>query len=274
MSKTIIIIKNNIRIFVSDFTEIAQKAINIHSKNYLPSLILAKAIAVFGVLSFMTQKKNGKTIASITSDGPIKNIIVESNNQGNIRALIGNDNIETEKDDEINAQIPLILGIGQTGKLKVVHLYNGQQFGSEVILAGADIITDLAYYFDLSEQIKTAIRDSVQFESKNKIKRAYSAIFQLLPGHTDEDISYIYDFIKTYDINKMSLEEYIEAIDGNVLEEKQAQWKCSCSREKTLEAAKLLPMEEIHEIIEKYHNVSVECHFCKKSYKFNLEDFK
>lgn len=274
MSYTKIIIKKNVRIFVSDYTEIAQSAIQIQSQYPLPSLILAKAIAILGPLSFLGQKNNGKTIATIKSEGPIKLLVVESRNNGDIRALIANDQIETEYDEEDFNTIPLILGIGQTGTLRIVHQYNGQQFGGEVILANCDLITDLAYYFDLSEQIKTAIRDAVFFSSKNKIERAYSAIFQLLPDHTEKDIIWIENFIKKYDLNQMSVDDYIAKIDGTILKTNSAQWKCSCSETHSLQIAKLLDKSEIAAILKQHGKIEVFCHFCKTKYCFTEIHFQ
>lgn len=272
MSNTKLIIKNNVRIFVSDFTEIAQKAIDIHSKYPLPSLVLATAVAAFGPLSFINQKNNGKLIAMIKSEGAIKSIVVESSFDGKIRALIGNDNIETEYDDKDFNDIPLILAIGSPGILEIINIINNQQYGGQVALANADIITDLVYYFELSHQIKTALKTGVIFESKTKIQRSYSAFFQLLPNHNEEDIQWILDFIKNNDLKTMELDQYIKNIEGNILESFSAHWECACSEEKIDNIIKLLTDEEIADILEKESKVEIICEFCRKKHTYTKED--
>ena len=97
MSKSIVILKNQIRGYVSDLTSVAQTAIEKHETKPLASLAMATAIAAYGPLAKM--KKYGKTIVTVKGDVPLKNIIVESNTEGDIRALVGNPHVLTEYDE-------------------------------------------------------------------------------------------------------------------------------------------------------------------------------
>ncbi|MBN3534871.1 Hsp33 family molecular chaperone HslO [Mycoplasma procyoni] len=275
MNNIKILIKNNVRIYLSDFSEVVQKNIEVQKTKPFPSLILAHSIAAFGVLPFMLQTKEGRVTAYIKSNGAVKNILVEAKSSGEIRALLGDSDIETEKDDQNFDDIPLILGIGNEGTLKISReMGRSGTFGGEVELMKSDIITDLAYYFEVSEQIYTAIKTSVKFLNKEKVKRAYSVIFQLIPGYTEEDIVWIENFLKENNFDELGIEEYQKRLDATLVGQRSAFWKCSCDREKILVSLKALPKEEINKMLEEDQKIEVSCHFCLTKYTFYKEDFK
>lgn len=267
MSYTSIYIKGNIRVYLSDLTDVAQTAITKQKTTPLASLALATSVVAFGPFAII--KTHGRTSAMIKSNGSIKNIIVESNSSGDIRALVGNNEILTEWDElseeKINA-IPLPLAIGDSGTLKIVHEYDDENFGGEVMLTKSDVVTDLAYYFDQSEQIYTAVVADVHLESKNKLKRATSAIFQMLPGFTEEDTTWLETFIKQNKLSKNTIEEYAKKFDGNYLASKELRWNCTCSTEKMKSLVNLLGEEEQKAIIAEHGFIEVTCNFCNEKY--------
>ncbi|MGZ9413339.1 Hsp33 family molecular chaperone HslO [Mycoplasma sp. AC157] len=275
MDKVQIFIKNNIRIIVSDLTKSAQKNIEVQKCNPFPALVLAKAISVFGPLSSILSIKSGKVTTFIKSEnGTIKNLIVESRTDGSLRALLDNNDIVTEKDDSDFENIPLVLGLGNDGFLRITRNNGSQHFGGEVKLMKSDIVTDLAYYFKVSEQIYTAIISSVKFKNKQTLERVYSVIFQLLPSHTEEDIVWIENFLKNNNLDNMSLEEYIDSMEATFLQEKQYFWECKFNKEEVLSSLKLIEKTEIDKILNEDGKIEVECHFCKENFYFYREDFK
>ncbi|WGI36594.1 Hsp33 family molecular chaperone HslO [Mesomycoplasma lagogenitalium] len=272
MDSVKILIKNNIRIIASNVTDVCQKAIEYQETLPFTSLILAKAISVFAPLSFILSAKEGKVTSFIKSDGAIKNLIVESKNDGSIRALIGNPNIETEKDDSDFENTPLILGIGNEGILRITRTSGTHTFGGEVKLVKSDLITDLAYYFEVSEQIFTAIRSTVKFENKNKIQRANSIIFQLLPNHQEDDIVWIENFIKNNDLETTNLQDYINKMEANLLSEKPIFWKCEFDRNKVISVLQDVVKKEKNDLFENDEKIEIECHFCKEKFYFSREE--
>lgn len=265
MSNSKIIIKNNVRLYLTDLTDVAQEAIENHKTTPLPSLILATAIAAFGPFAII--KARGRTSVLMKTDGPIKNIIVESNSDGDIRALVGNHDIPTDYDNKDINLIPIKVGIGNTGMLRVIHEFNGENFGGEVSLAKGDIVTDLAYYFDQSEQIYTAIVTDVEMKDKTTVARAYSAIFQMLPGYTEEDVLFIEDIVKNHKLSSMTLAQYKDKVGGSLVGEKQLQWKCTCSEEKMKDLLNVIDKKEQEEIIKEIGFLEVTCNFCNSKYK-------
>lgn len=271
MNKTTSIIKNNVLIYVSDATQITQKSMDVHNTNPLPSLALGTSLAVFSTMGAM--KKGIFVSTTVKGNGPIGKIIVEYKGNGDVRALLENPNVVTEYDKEKFNDIPLTIGVGDGGTLNIVYRNNGVNFGGEVALANGDITTDLAYFLDQSEQINSAVVSSVVLDKPNKIKHSRAAIFQMLPKHSEKDVLWVENFLKTNLLSENTIEEYVAKIDGNVLETTSFNWNCSCSKEKMVLAAKTLPSKDIDELIEEQGFVEIGCNFCKEKYQFKEDAF-
>ena len=269
MSQIKIIKKDNVLIYASNLKNLSNDAIKIQKTTPLASLALATSIVVFSPLSAM--KKYGKTSVFYSFNGPLKNIVLETNVNGDVRALIGNPNVSTDFDNVDPNQIPLRVGLGEKGTLRITSEFNGNNFGGEVEMANGDIVSDLAYYFDQSDQINSAIVSHVELDENKKIKRAESIIFKIYPSNDEQkekDIQWISNFIKKHKISQMTFEEYIEKIEGKVIDEIKMRWKCKCSEEKTKSIIKLLSNEEKKKIINEFGKLEIMCNFCNKKYEW------
>ena len=265
MSKITTVLKGNIRIYVTEAAGIAQEAIDSHNTKPLGSLILATAISTFG--TFVSLYKEQKTSSIIKGNGPSKTILVETSPNGDIRALIGDPSVSTEVDKTDFNNIPLTVGIGDSGTLKIVREVHGKYFGGEVQLANFDIVTDLAFYFDQSDQIYSAVVSDVELETATKIKRANSVIFQMLPSHTEEEKTFVEEFIKNNKLSKLGTKEYINKLNGMIIDTKEIRWNCSCSLEKMKDVIKVIPEEEQKNIIKEHGKIEVKCNYCNKNYE-------
>ena len=270
MSNTTFIIKGEVMIYVTDAKAIAQEAIDRHKTLPLASLALATSIAVLG--TFGSYKKGIHTSVNVKGNGPLKNIIVETNGNGKLRALIGNPFVKTDADEKNFNNIPLTVGIGDGGSLKIVHTNEKINFGGEVPLANGDITTDLAYYLDQSEQINSAVISSIILDSPQKLEHARAVIFVMLPKHSEKDIRWLENFIKNNSLENLSLVDYIKNINGKILETMNLKWQCTCNKNKMLKVAKTLPQNDQKELIQKYGYVEIICNFCKNKYQFTTLD--
>ncbi|MGL5205669.1 MAG: Hsp33 family molecular chaperone HslO [Metamycoplasmataceae bacterium] len=268
-SYTKIILKNNVRIYISDYQKVSEDIINIHKYNPLPSLILTNAVATFGPLGFLYDVE--KVTVLMKTTGAMKTLVMEFKNNA-IRALIGDGNIETEYDHNgLYNQIPLILGIGDEGLLRVSRFVNGIPYNSEVMLANGDILTDLAYYLNKSDQVFSAILNDVWLNESNylKVDRANSVIFQLLPNHTEKDIIWIENLIKNNNFKNMTLSNFIDVIGGKELSHNEVISKCNCNSEKMLNAIRLLSENDKNELLDSGKDIEIKCDFCLRVIKID-----
>lgn len=261
---TKIILKNNIRIYLSDYTDVVDKILSYHQYPPLPNLILANAITSFSVLKFLYDCDN--LLIRIKSNGAIKSIIIDIKDN-NVRALVSNPNIETEYDKSNFNSIPLILGIGDSGTIEVSREIKNEIFKSETPLVKFDIITDLVYYLNKSDQIYSAVINDVElFENDpTRVKKAKNILFQLLPSHTEEDKIWIEEFIKNNDFKNLTITEIEELMKGKKLDIKQLDSICWCNKEKFINAISLFSLEEKQDIF-KDNEIEVVCEFCNSKY--------
>ncbi len=266
MSKIRLLTKNNIRVYLSDMTDISNIAIEKHKAKPLAALVLGTAISVFGPLT--TIKRNSKTSAIVNGGGPLGTIIVDSNDKGGVRASISDGSVVTDVDDKDPNLIPISIGVGSEGELKILQTSDQVTFSGEVKLVKGDIVTDMIYYYDASEQIKTAVVASVLIGPNKKLSRAYSILFQMLPGYTEEDIEWVEGFIAKHPIINMSLEEYEAEIKGDFLEEQKVEWSCSCEKTGFQSILSTLSEKEKQDIIKEHGAIEITCDFCKNSKKF------
>ena len=267
---TKIIIKNNIRIYLSDLQNLANDILSYHKYLPLPAIILGNSLAVFSPLKFLYDSQ--KLMIRIKSNGPINSLIMEIQDH-DVRALISDPNIVTEYDNKNYNEIPLILGIGDDGSLEISRKIKNEYFNSVTKLVRFDIVTDLAYFLNVSDQIFSAILSDVELSPDNPLifSKVRSIIFQLLPNHTEDDKKWIEDFVANINIKTLSIKEIEDKIDGKLLETKHLSSKCWCSKEKMIKAILLLPMKEQEEL--KKNSLEIKCEFCLKTIIIKKEDF-
>lgn len=257
---TKIILKNNIRIYLSDFQDVVEQILDYHQYLPLPSLILAHAICAFSPLKYLYHTNN--LLVRIKDNGTMKTLIYESKFD-QMRALISNPNIETEYDHSDYNQIPLILGIGDHGILEVSREVQGKYYTSETPLAKADIVTDIAYFLNQSDQTFSAVVNDVRLSLKNhhRCESARNIIFQLLPNYTEEDQIWIENFIKNNRLSEHTIEEIEEKINGQLVSIHHLNGSCWCSYQKIVNAINLLSNQEKNDLFQEV--VEVKCEFCQ-----------
>ncbi|MBX4209922.2 MAG: Hsp33 family molecular chaperone HslO [Mollicutes bacterium PWAP] len=271
-----ILIKNEVRIYLSDTTELTNNLIKTHKTKPLASRTLGTAAGLFSTFGLM--RKEIYTSVNIKGDGPLKNIIVESNPDGGIRALIGNPFVQTEYDQDIDKAntIPISLGVGSNGVMNVVNRIENigskiSNFGGMVNLVSGNITLDLAFYFDQSEQTFSAVDSFTLLKNANNAKSTINVIFQMMPKHKKEDIIFVEKFIKNHSLKKVSFNKYLNELikeGAELKDERKIFWHKTCSKDKMFKAIASLTNKDIEELKEKYGAVEVKCHFCNSIYRF------
>jgi len=269
MSYQKIFIKGNVRIIITEAREIAQEVIDRNKSTPLSSKIISTAIVSF--LPIANLNPEVKSTLIINGGGAAKQIIVEVHDN-KVRALIGNPFIITEYDKDRFNEIPLILGIGDNGTLKIISDDNVKTYGGEVALAKSDIVTDLVYYNDQSNQIYSALVSEVILETPNKLKTTISVYFEMLPEHNDEDIKWVEMFIKTHPLDKNDIEKNIIKTGAKLLDSKKISWHQSCSKEKIKRIIKGMSKKEREKILSEHGKIEIQCEFCKVKYIFTSEN--
>ncbi|WP_371246044.1 Hsp33 family molecular chaperone HslO [Mycoplasmopsis agassizii] len=263
-SYTKILEKGNVRIFLSDNLKLVNKLLNNHKKaTPFAKLIFANIVSAFSPLLFVISKF-GSVRVKLNTNGAVAPVDLYLDRPGNIRANMTSFEVLSEYDKEplkVN-DIPLILGIGDEGTLEIVTEVDGKSYSSKVKLARGDVITDLAYFFDQSWQQFTGIKTGVWLDENANIINANSIIMQLLPGHNEEDILWVENFLKNNDFRHLNVSQIEEKLDAKLLAKFETNDKCICSRSKKLKTITNLDNATLDEVFNNKNAIEVACPQC------------
>ena len=297
------------RFFVCDTTELVKEAKKIHELDPIPARIFGELLTATVMMGKDLKGENDLITVKINGDGPFGNMLATSGKNGEVKGYVSgnpsedifkiideNGNFITDENGKIR-----FIGEGTLQVIKDIGLKD--PFSGVIKLESEKIADNIAYYFLLSEQIKSVVALGVQIDENGEIQKAGGYMVQLLPGVEDGFIDKLEDKLRqirsiTELLNGgMSLEQIVELLyeditvfeeetdvdgahkktyveDYEILEESDIEYKCNCSKEKYLAAVKTLGDEQINEILEEEGKIQVECHFCRKKYEFTKEDFE
>lgn len=269
----------NARFFVTDTTDLIQEALDIHNYDVYSADIFGK-FCTLAVLMGATLKGEDRLTIRTDTEGYIKNIIVNSDSKGNIKAYLIN-----ETNNNFDS-----LGKGMMRIIKDMGL-------KEPYTAIADIdysklANDISYYFYSSEQIPTVIAFAMEFTNDNRVLCAGAYMVQLLPNADEEFITKLERKIEAIrpmnELMKggMSLEKIVNLLyddmdteddslveEYQILEEKEVKYSCDCSSDRFYRGLITLGAEELMKILDEEGEIETECQFCSKKYRFERKDF-
>lgn len=269
----------NARFFVTDTTDLIQEALDIHNYDVYSADIFGK-FCTLAVLMGATLKGEDRLTIRTDTEGYIKNIIVNSDSTGNIKAYLIN-----ETNNNFDS-----LGKGMMRIIKDMGL-------KEPYTAIADIdysklANDISYYFYSSEQIPTVIAFAMEFTNDNRVLCAGAYMVQLLPNADEEFITKLERKIEAIrpmnELMKggMSLEKIVNLLyddmdteddslveEYQILEEKEVKYSCDCSSDRFYRGLITLGAEELMKILDEEGEIETECQFCSKKYRFERKDF-
>ncbi|MFV0425064.1 MAG: Hsp33 family molecular chaperone HslO [Bacilli bacterium] len=169
------------------------------------------------------------------------------------------------------------------GVLEVYRYYDSKELrSSQVAVSSTDISEIIVDYYFQSEQVYSVVLlASISDKKTDEFYGSGGILIQLLPNASEEVKESINEALKKIEgLSKqialgMSAEEMVKLIDASahILESKDIEFKCDCTRESVLDSVKVLDYDEIMKIIEEDGGLKVVCNSCNKSYVFQKEDF-
>ena len=152
-----------------------------------------------------------------------------------------------------------------------------------VELVSGEIAEDFTRYYVESEQVPAACGLGVLVDTDRSIRAAGGFLVQLMPGAPDGLIEKLEDNIFYMDqLTTILDEDGAEAVIGQVLkdleprvlEEREVEYLCTCSRERVLGALRSIGAQGLREIAAQPEDVRVGCQFCDKEYVFTPGEIK
>ena len=281
-----------IRLVAVTTTESSLEAKKRHNLSFLTTSILGRAFSASLLLASSMKIMQGRVTLRVRSDGPLKGLVVDAGRDGKVRGYVGNPNLELDliKTNENKYSFDFTKALG-TGYLNVIRDNGfGEPFTSTVELVKGNIAEDLASYLYHSEQTPSAVFIGEKIQKKNVIcsggllaqvlpkKGTDPLLISLLEERCREFKSFSEELFLSKD-NLLSLIKNIfpDIDDKSISEKARTQnvgFQCKCSKERSLNAMKMLDKSELKDILNTEGKAELVCEFCKNKYLINHEEIE
>ncbi|WP_392344376.1 Hsp33 family molecular chaperone HslO [Pseudoalteromonas prydzensis] len=247
----------------------------IANHNYpAPVQALLGELLVATCLLTATLKFEGDIAVQLQGDGPVKYAVINGDHKQNMRGIA---RLQSEVS---GSTIQDLMGNGVM--VLTITPTKGERYQGIVPLEHDTLAACLEAYFTQSEQLQTRLwfaTDTTQGHAK-----AAGLLLQVLPVNKEKSIT---DFTHLEALsNTIKAEELLELDAATVLtrlyhednprvyEPQAIQFKCGCSREKTITALVNVGQQALLDDVAENGEVKISCHYCLKDYVFNEQDVK
>ena len=219
-----------------------------------------------------TLKFDGLLSLQARSNGEIPLIMAEANSRRELRA------IARQADAASSEAFQQLLGGGQLSI--TVEPEQGERYQGIVSLTGSNLARCIETYFNQSEQLATRLWLFSDGE------RAGGLLLQQLPLSKGSDrerqreewahLVHLTETVTAGEALSLSHDDILRRLyhqeNVRVFEAVPVTFRCSCSRERTLSALRVLGRQAALEVIEEMGSIDIHCEFCHQHYHFGHTD--
>lgn len=272
-----------VRIYFADTTETVEELRRIHDTSPMSTMILGR-MATAALMMGMMSKIDEETVSiQIKGDGAMKHAIAVADTKGNVKVASKYTKIESMYNDAGALDVPRAVGSGTLFVIRDVG--RGEPFIGQVAIKSGGIADDITHYFAQSEQIATAVELGVHLSSSEaKVRAAGGILVQLLPGASEETVSYLEKQLAHKEGVSQQIQDVVDIavtakqIMGELglveLEAYALRYHCGCKRSKMLDGLYRLGAKELRAMIEEDGGAQTQCHFCGKIQNFSAFELK
>ena len=263
-----------------DSTELVRRAEQLHTTSATCSAALGRLLTGASLMGSMLKDDGDKVTLRVQGGGPAGVLIACTDGTGNVKGCI--DNPLVELPPKADGHLDVGGAVGRSGVLTVIRDNRLQKEPTvgQVPLVSGEIAEDLTAYYAYSEQVPTVMALGVLVDKDLSILCAGGFMVQLLPGATDAEITQLEQNIAAMPSVTELLREgktpedmmnlALAGFNPNVLDEREVQYKCDCSEERTEEMLLSLGRKELEKLRDEDPDCEVVCHFCHTKYHFDL----
>ena len=247
----------------------------IANHNYpAPVQALLGELLVATCLLTATLKFEGDIAVQLQGDGPVKYAVINGDHKQNMRG------IARLQSEVTGSTIQDLIGNGVM--VLTITPTKGERYQGIVPLEHDTLAACLEAYFTQSEQLQTRLWFATDTTAGHA--KAAGLLLQVLPVNKEKSVE---DFTHLEALsNTIKNEELLELDAATVLtrlyhednprvyEPQAIQFKCGCSREKTITALVNVGQQTLLDDVAENGEVKISCHYCLKDYVFNEQDVK
>ena len=224
---------------------------------------------VASVLMSSTLKFEGTLSLQAAGEGALRTLMAECSHDRKIRGL-------ARFDEQAMSGETLHELLGQSRMAITITPEKGQRYQGVVPREADNLAGCLEEYFERSEQIATSLFLFADGDT------AAGLMLQRLPGHTEEDddlwnrVNHLARTVEAEELLKLDSETLLHRLfheeTVRLYEPEPVEFRCSCSRERTLAALESIGKEECYSILDEQGSIDMDCQFFHANYRFNRND--
>lgn len=267
-----------IRVFAVRSTNLVNEMQRRHETMPTATAALGRTATAGAMMGAMLKGKEKLTI-QVKGDGPIGQIVVDANADGEVRGYV--DHPEVHLPSNAEGKLDVAGAVGRTGYLYVTKdLGLREPYRGSVPLISGELAEDFTYYFALSEQTPSAVSLGVLVDTDGSVLQAGGFVVQVLPGLTDEEITKLEHAIAAVPhVTKLldqgetpeAMLRLVVGDDIHIHSEMDIRFQCQCSYDKVEQTLVSLGEAELTQLIEEDGEAEVVCHFCNEKYTFDKD---
>ena len=224
---------------------------------------------VASVLMSSTLKFEGSLSLQAQGNGPVSTLMAECTHDRYIRGIARYDE-HTVTEDSLQD----LLGDGRMAI--TITPENGQRYQGVVPREEPDLAGCLKDYFERSEQLATSF---FLFADEHG---SAGLMLQKLPGDTEQDddlwdrLNHLASTVEAEELLTLDSETVLHRLfheeTVRLFDAEDVAFRCSCSRERTLNALKGIGKDECYDILQEQGTIEMDCQFCQQHYRFDRND--
>lgn len=252
-----------------------------HTMNEIPADALGRAVTC-GLLMSNGMQAEQTVQLTVSGDGPLRGIVAIANGKGEVRGYVGSPQVR-------ESNLPLAVG---KGALKVVknHPDWPNPYNGITSITHGDIDRDVGIYLAESEQRSCALAAATSIEGI-LCKAAGGYLVELLPECNSETMEKVESNLRKLvakdggdklptnlllsGVAPLEIAEVIlDGLDMQPLQQMEPKMVCECNEDRLFRALRLLPREDVDEILAEQEKIEARCQFCGKVYRMGPEEIE
>lgn len=270
-----------VRLLAGTTTDLVAEACRRHGTFPAASAALGRTLTGTLLLGLM-QKDLERVTVQFSCTGPIGAIVATADAGGSVRGYVKNPHAgspETLLNSASKIDVASVVGGGMMYVVRETGVDLGlgkEPYRGAVEIVSGEIAEDFTYYLAKSEQIPSGVSLGVFVGGDGGVVAAGGFIVQLMPGAEDALVDEITrrvaaaphatEMIRAGASPLEMLRTSFGRDDIEVLETRDARFRCICSPERARQILASLDLSEIEDMAEKGAGEEIICHVCNEHY--------
>ena len=269
-----------VSVMACDSTDITARAKSIHNTTNVCTAALGRVLTAASMIGSMQKDDEDSITIRFAGGGPAGMVTAVAKGTGNVKGDIDNPDADVPKRADGHLNVGGV--IGRDGTMVVIKdMGLAKPYIGQIPITTGEIAEDITSYYAVSEQTPTVCGLGVLVAPTGEVIVSGGFLIQLLPTADDSIIDRVEADIQNLRpvtamlSDGLSLEEICKSLlpsfEIEPLRELHPQYKCECSREKTMNMLLTLGKKELGKMAFD-STTEVVCHFCGTKYRFTSEE--